>query len=157
MINCTFENGNKASLRHVVVQAIVEKNRKLLLVKRAEHLVEGGKWGLPSGFLDRDETASQGMLRELKEETGWDGEIISLFSINTNPDRGNDLERQNVPLTFIVKLIKKTGKPDHESSAVSWISIENLPKAKDLAFDHAETIKLYLDYKKNLFPLPLTI
>lgn len=98
-----FENGNKPSLKHVVIQAILEKDNKLLLVKRAENLVERGKWGLPSGFLDRDETAGEGMLRELKEETGWEGKIYSLFSINANPNRGNDLDRQNVPFTFIYR------------------------------------------------------
>jgi len=60
MINCTFENGNKASLRHVVVHAIVEMDGKLLLIKRSNELLEGGKWSLPSGFLDRDETAQEG-------------------------------------------------------------------------------------------------
>lgn len=154
MITCIFENGNKASLRHVVVQAIVEMDGKMLLVKRAEHLIEGGKWGLPSGFLDRDETASQGILRELKEETGWEGEIISLFSVNTGPERGNDAERQNVPLTFIVKAIKRVGEGDHESTAVEWINIENLPSLGPLSFDHNETIKMYLDYKKAQFLLP---
>jgi len=70
MIQCIFENTNKTSLRHIVVHAIVEKDSKLLLEKRSEDLLEGGKWSLPSGFLNRDETASEGMLRELKEETG---------------------------------------------------------------------------------------
>lgn len=148
MINCTFENGNKASLRHVVIHAIVEKDNKLLLVKRADSLLEGGKWSLPSGFLDRDETAKEGILRELKEETGWEGEAVSLFRINTSPNRPGE-DRQNVPLTFIVKPIRQVGEPDHESTAVDWFAIEKLPPFEELAFDHGETIKLYLDYKNN--------
>ncbi len=153
MINCTFENGGKASLRHVVVHAIVEMDKKLLLVKRAANLLNGGRWGLPSGFLDRNETAKEGILRELKEETGWKGEVVKLFRINSNPNRPRE-DRQNVPLTFIVKAIKKVGEPDHESSAVDWFPIANLPPLEELAFDHGETIKMYLDYKKEPFPLP---
>ncbi|HBQ51252.1 hypothetical protein A3B42_01780 [Candidatus Daviesbacteria bacterium RIFCSPLOWO2_01_FULL_38_10] len=156
MINCTFENGNKASLRHVVVHAIVEMDGKLLLIKRSNELLEGGKWSLPSGFLDRDETAQEGILRELKEETGWEGEVMTLFMINTNPDRPHE-DRQNVPLTFIVKPIRKVGVPDHESTAIDWIAIEKLPPFDELAFDHGETIKLYLDYKNNPHPLPLLV
>ena len=56
MIRCTFESGTAATLRHVVLHAVVEKDGALLLVRRAERLTEGGKWGLPGGFLDRDET-----------------------------------------------------------------------------------------------------
>ncbi len=108
MITCTFEKSYQARLHHVVVHAIVEKDNDILLVKRAGDILETGKWGLPAGFLDRDETASQGILRELKEETGWEGEVISLFRINSNPNRPKE-DRQNVALDFLVKPIKKTG------------------------------------------------
>src|SRR5207249_10187281 len=95
MIHCFFESGTRALLRHVVVHAVVEKNGALLLVRRAAHLMEGGKWGLPGGFLDRDETLSQGVLRELREETGWEGAVASLLRVNSKPDRPHE-DRQNV-------------------------------------------------------------
>lgn len=63
MISCVFENGQKGLLRHVVTQALVEDKGALLLVKRAGPILETGKWSLPSGFLDRDETAAQGIIR----------------------------------------------------------------------------------------------
>ncbi len=156
MINCTFEDGNKASLRHVVVHAIVENDGKILLVKRKPHLLEGGKWGLPSGFLDRDETAEQGTLRELKEETGWEGEIISLFRINSNPNRPME-DRQNVVIEFTVKPLHKVSERDNESTEVEWIPEDDIPNLGELAFDHGETIKLYLEYKKNPHALPLIV
>lgn len=156
MITCNFEDGVKTSLRHVVVHLLVEKDNKLLLVKRASHLLEGGKWGIPSGFLDRNETASEGALRELLEETGWQGEIISLFRINSNSYRPNDKDRQSVALEFIVKPIKEVSFPDSESSEVKWWPIEELG-ACNFAFDHGETIKLYLQYRQNPFVLPVLI
>ncbi|MEK7129427.1 MAG: NUDIX domain-containing protein [Patescibacteria group bacterium] len=154
MITCTFENGKKVSLRHVVVHAIVEKNGALLLEKRTGDLLESGKWGLPSGFLERDETASQCIIRELEEETGWTGEVISLFRVNTNPDRPAE-DRQNVALDFLVRPTKKIGEPDHESSKVEWIAIDKFLPFDQFAFDHGESIRLYLNYRKHRFPLPL--
>jgi ADP-ribose pyrophosphatase YjhB (NUDIX family) len=156
MITCTFENGNKASLRHVVVHAIIEKDGKLLLAKRTGDLLESGKWSLPSGFLDRDETAAQGIVREVKEETGWDTEIISLFQIVTRPDRPHE-DRQNVSFTYIVKPIAETGERDAENSKVEWITIDHLIPFEDFAFDHGESIKLYLQYRKSPFPLPIMV
>lgn len=154
MITCAFENGNKANLRHVVVHAIIEMDGKLLLEKRTGDLLESGKWSLPSGYLDRNETAAQGIIREVKEETGWDCEVISLFRINSSPNRPHE-DRQNVAIEFLVKPIKKTGEQDSESSKVEWIPIDTLIPLSDFAFDHGETIGLYLTYRKEPFALPL--
>lgn len=156
MLTCFFENGGKASLRHVVVHAIVELDGKLLLEKRSGNLLESGKWGMPSGFLDRDETAVEGIMREVLEETGWQTEAVALFRINTNPQRPKE-DRQNIALEFILRPVKKVGEPDGESSKVEWIPIENLLPFDELAFDHGETIKLYLEYRQKPFPLPLLV
>jgi ADP-ribose pyrophosphatase YjhB (NUDIX family) len=143
MITCTFENGKSAALRHVVVHAIVERDGALLLVRRAPHLSEGGKWGLPGGFLDRGERLVDGVLRELLEETGWRGEVRQLFRINSRPDRPRE-DRQNVAVEFVITPLERVGTPDHESTAVEWIAIDRLPDLDALAFDHGETIRLYL-------------
>lgn len=156
MITCTFENGKITSLRHVVVHAIVEKDGKLLLVKRSPDILEGGKWSLPSGFLDRDETAEQSTLRELQEETGWTGEVMSLFRIVTNPDRPHE-DRQNVSFVYIVKPLREVGEKDWESTDVAWVPIDHLPPLDAFAFDHGESIALYLKYRAKSFPLPLLV
>jgi 8-oxo-dGTP diphosphatase len=154
MISCTFENGNEGLLRHVVVHAIVVQDGKILLEKRAAKLTNGGLLCLPGGFLNRDETAAAGALRELKEETGWDGEIISLFSIITRPDRPKE-DRQNVALSFIVKPIKKAEQRDTESAEIIWMPLESLPPPEELAFDHRDIIETYRAHLKTPFQLPV--
>ncbi len=47
---------------------IVNANRQLLLVRRARDPGKG-KWGLPGGFIDREETAEEALFREVYEET----------------------------------------------------------------------------------------
>jgi 8-oxo-dGTP diphosphatase len=143
LIHCTFENGARASLRHVVVHAVVEKDGALLFVRRAERLAEGGKWGLPGGFLERDESLREGVLRELREETGWEGQVTGLLRINSRPDRPHE-DRQNVAFDFVITPLGKVGEPDDESTAVEWIPIGSLPPGESMAFDHGETVELYL-------------
>lgn len=156
MITCAFENGNQASLRHVVVHAIAEMGGKLLLVKRSPNISEGGKWSLPSGYLDRNETAAQGVLRELREETGWEGEVLSLFFIKTDPHRPHE-DRQNVSFHFLVKPVRKTGDPDGESTDVVWVSIADLPPLDALAFDHGEAVGHYLRHRERPLGLPMVV
>lgn len=160
MITCTFEKGASAKLRHIVVHALVEKDGCLLMEKRTGDMLETGKWCLPAGFLERDETLTQGILRELLEETGWVGEVVALLRINSNPDRPHE-DRQNVAFDFIVKPIRKIGIADNESSKVEWIPIEKIlslgSKSRQIAFDHGESIALYCKYRKKPFPLPLFV
>lgn len=156
MIHCIFPNGNKASLRHGTVQAIVEKDNALLLVKRSPELIGGNLWSLPAGYISRNETAVESVLRELHEETGWEGEVISLFRINTDPNRRGE-DTQNIVIEFLIKPIKQTNKPDSESSKVEWIPIEKLLPFTEFAFDHGKSIELYLQYRQKQFSLPLFV
>jgi ADP-ribose pyrophosphatase YjhB (NUDIX family) len=156
MIICRLEHGATAALRHVAVHAIVERDGHLLLVKRASYLPEGGKWALPGGFLDRDETLVEGVLRELREETGWEGRVIALLRINSRPDRPHE-DRQNVAFDFVITPLERRGKPDAESSAVEWIAIDGLPPLHTLAYDHGEAIAAYLECRGRLPAAPIII
>ena len=139
MITCFFENKNRTFLRHVTVDALLIQKDKILLIKRADHLVEGNKYALPGGFLDRDETTSEGILREVKEETGYQGKIISLFRVNDKPDRKNE-DRQNVDFLYLVQPEKKVAMHDNEVKEVKWFDLDKLPKPEEFAFDHYESI-----------------
>jgi len=52
----------------------------LLLVKRGMDPGKG-EWSLPGGFIEADETPANGVLRELKEETGLIGEVEKLIEV----------------------------------------------------------------------------
>jgi 8-oxo-dGTP pyrophosphatase MutT (NUDIX family) len=147
MLKCTFENGNTTqSLRHVVVHAIVEQQGRFLLGRRHESFLEGGKLGLPAGYVERDETMSEAVLRELYEETGWEGRVLHVFRINSNPHRPGE-DRQNISIDFIVEPIKQSGQPDWETPEVVWLPIDNDFDFTSLAFDHGDSIRLYLEWR----------
>lgn len=62
-----------------VVAALVEHDGDVILARNKEW---PEKWfGLITGFLERGETAEDGVLRELKEELGLDGEIVELIGV----------------------------------------------------------------------------
>ena len=157
MIACTFENGNvaKKGLRHVTVGAIaVNDHNEVLLVKRAAHLLNGGKYTIPGGFLDRDENAAQATLRELREEAGYEGEIVQLFRINDNPNRPKE-DRQNVDFLYIVKVTGGAKRDNEEVSEIVWFAKDALPEEDAFAFDHRESILKYFDYLETQFQLPI--
>jgi len=154
MLICEFENGRQAKLRHVTVGAIVVNQQgEILLVKRAvSH--NFGKYAIPGGFLDRNEDTEKATLRELKEETGYDGEIINLFRVNDNPKRPKE-DRQNVDFLYVVKLTGGGTKLNEEVSEIIWFSQTNLPAEEEFAFDHRDSIVKYFSHLARPLKLPL--
>jgi hypothetical protein len=48
---------------------------------------------------------------------------------------------------YTANAVKETGKHDWESDEVKWFDLNNLPKPEEIAFDHYDTIQLYLKNK----------
>jgi len=57
----------------VVACLVLNSKKELLLIKRGVEPCKGS-WALPGGFMEIDETLDEAGRRELKEETGLDGE-----------------------------------------------------------------------------------
>lgn len=158
MITCFFENGSKSSLRHVVVDVIVIKNKQILLCLRGtfngKPIPESGKWGLLGGYLNRNEKLVDGVRREVMEESGWIINNIQLFRINDNPNRPAE-DKQNVALIFTADAVKKVKKSDEEVKELKWFDLDKLPPKEMIAFDHGENLQLYTDYLKIGENLPI--
>ena len=107
-----------------------------------------GKYCLPCGYLDFDETCAQAAQRELMEETGVNLPIsdFKLVSINDNP-KGD--KRQNITFRYVVRcplstkelelmFTTKNSEKD-EVSSIRFININNLD-LYELAFNHDKLI-----------------
>jgi len=57
--------------------ALVLNEQRQLLLGRRKNDPQKGHWCLPGGFIEQGESMEQAALRELKEETGLDGAIVS--------------------------------------------------------------------------------
>ncbi len=142
MIRCHFSQGFETSLRHVVVDVVVVKEGKLLLVRRATKLVEGGKWALVGGYVERDETIEQAARREVLEESGYEVGELQLVTVRDNPDRPNE-DTQNISFVFIADALEQKTQPDWEVTEIAWFEVSSLPPRDEIAFDHYLNIELW--------------
>jgi len=55
-----------------IAALFIEHENHILLLHRQESKSQGNLWGIPGGKLDKGETPLQAVLREIKEETGYD-------------------------------------------------------------------------------------
>ena len=67
----------------IIVGGVLEKDGKYLLVQEAQEKCYG-KWNLPAGHLDPNETIIEAAKREIKEETNLNIDVIKKLGTSRN-------------------------------------------------------------------------
>jgi 8-oxo-dGTP diphosphatase len=67
------------------VGMLIESEGGIVLIQRGNP-PHKDEWTLPSGFIEADESAEEAAIREAKEETGLDVEIIEMMGVNSFPE-----------------------------------------------------------------------
>ncbi len=109
---------------------------KVLLIERGIEPFKG-KWAFPGGFLKMEESAEEGALRELKEETGLTGAYIRQFHAFTAPDRDPRERVITIAYYALVRLQEVAGGDD--AARAQWFPLNEVPS---LAFDHDRILRL---------------
>ena len=123
--------------------AIVEfPNNQILLVKRGT-VVFKGYWALPGGRVDVAETVEQTAVREVKEETGLDVEIVRKVGEYRETGLQDGIEYDYQPTCFLVKPVGGSiVNQGMEIEEVRLFSLDGLPAR--LAFEHTSMIRDYI-------------
>jgi 8-oxo-dGTP diphosphatase len=68
---------------------VVNEQRQILLFLRDDlpHIPYPNTWDVPGGHVEEGETAAQCIVREMKEEMGYDLEGLQIFSVKEFSDR----------------------------------------------------------------------
>lgn len=110
--------------RDIVVQIVVRnRHGEVLACRRGSgSRFEQGKWNLPGGHLEMDESLEECAVRECREETGVtvDKEKLRFIGINSDP---KDNSRQKVSVTYFAEAddFRPTFADGDEVSDVCWI------------------------------------
>jgi len=129
------------------VDIIIIQSGKVLLIKRGHQPYEG-KWALPGGFMDMDETPEQAAIRELEEETGLKVKRLQQFKTYGAIDRDpRHRTISTVYYTILDDTKKTTLTAGDDAAEAEWFSLDNLP---ELAFDHRLIIKEFIKDISNI-------
>ncbi len=95
-------------------------------------------WAIPGGFVDYGESVEEAAVREAKEETALDVELVRLLGVYSDPDR--DPRFHTVSTVFVARA---SGTPVGQDDAAEArvFTRDNLPD--DLAFDHRSILDDY--------------
>jgi 8-oxo-dGTP diphosphatase len=109
---------------------------QVLLIERGIEPYKG-KWAFPGGFLKMDETAEEGALRELKEETGLETAYVQQFHTFSEPSRDPRERVITIAYYALVKIQEVKGGDD--AASARWFPLNDIPS---LAFDHDYMLRM---------------
>jgi ADP-ribose pyrophosphatase YjhB (NUDIX family) len=123
---------------------IVTPDCKIVLAKRIQGIVGGGKWHLPGGRVQYKETLEATLKRIaytktiLKIKLFYPSLKESLVGIYDNPER--DPREHVISIAFLCKITEGEPKPGAKVDAVNSFS-EAETKNLEIAFDHGKTVE----------------
>ena len=112
---------------------------ELVFIERAHEPIGPA---LPGGFVDEGEWIADAAIREAKEETGLDVELVELFHVYSDPAR--DARQHTVSTVFIGRA---RGVPVGADDAADALVCKPDALPGPLVFDHARIVADYVAYK----------
>ncbi len=125
----------------LTVDIIIEHKGGIVLIER-KNPPHG--WALPGGFVDYGESLEQAAIREAREETSLDIQLIEQMHTYSDPQR--DPRHHTVSTVFIASGHGQA-RADDDAKRVAICSDADLPQP--LCFDHASILDHYFKYKKG--------
>ncbi len=107
-----------------VAAVVTDELGRVLVMKRADN----GEWQLPGGVLGQDETIGQGLIREVREETGVVVRPGRLTGVYKNMKLGV------VALVLRADLVGGQEQPGPRCEAVAWWTREQVAGGMSPAF-----------------------
>ena len=116
----------------VAAGVIVERDGEVLLVRRRLN-PRKGMWSVPAGFVDFDEAPAKAAVRECREETGLEVEVVDLVDVIAGAGHGD----ADIVIVYRAQLVGGERVEDHLQAAddvdrVAFFGPEALPQ---LAFN----------------------
>jgi len=138
-----FSNQKGYATPKVDVRTAIVNDDKILLVKE----ISDGKWAMPGGWADVGDVPSEAAIREAKEESGFDVEIIKVVGVYDANRNSGELELFHaVKIVYLCNIIDGKPTPSFETPEVSFFDFNNLPPLSENRTNlrHIEHIKTHL-------------
>jgi ADP-ribose pyrophosphatase YjhB (NUDIX family) len=119
------------------VDIIIETSSGIILIERKNPPYG---WALPGGFVEYGESLEEAAIREAKEETGLEIELVRQFHTYSEP--GRDPRFHTITTVYIARA-KGSPVAGDDAKGVGIFTKDTLPK--EIAFDHRDILMDYFE------------
>jgi ADP-ribose pyrophosphatase YjhB (NUDIX family) len=102
--------------------AIFNEKGEILLMER----IDGSGWCMPCGFVEPNETPTEGVVREVREETGLDVKIKQLVGIFTRKPGEKTGPHTFVSIVYLCDVVGGQLRISHEGKALNYWVIDEV-------------------------------
>jgi len=120
----------------VIIECEVEGRCGVVLIRRRN---PPPGWALPGGYVDYGETLEEAAVREAREETGLEVELVRQFHCYSAPER--DPRQHNISTVFVARAMRGRLAAADDAAEVGVFVREALPE--EIAFDHRQILEDY--------------
>jgi len=122
------------------VRSLIISDGKLLLVKERSD----GLWTLPGGWCDVNESPSEAVIRETKEETGYDVSAKKLLALWDKLKHDHPPQWPHAYKCFFhCEIISGEAKENAEISELNFFDLNNLPPLSTHRVTEKQIVKLF--------------
>ncbi len=145
-ISALFEQDLGYPTPKVDVRGAVFREERILLVRE----ISDGRWTLPGGWADVNQTARECVEREIQEESGFEARALKLAAVWDRRRQGNVSSHPYsiYKLFFICELIGGAASPSMETSAVEFFRLDQLPELSLGRVTPAQIARMY-EHRRN--------
>lgn len=104
-----------------VAAVVFDGQGRVLIVEHAYH--PRLPWGLPGGWVEKDEDPADCVLRELREELQLEAEVVRVV-------KARQTARTHIDLAYLCEAKGEVGELSHELLGYTWFNGESLPPLK---------------------------
>jgi 8-oxo-dGTP diphosphatase len=130
----------------IIIEMLDQPGRPIVLIER-KYPPYG--WALPGGFVDVGERLELAAIREAREETSLDVRLVGLLGCYSDPER--DARGHTVSAVYVATASGVAEARD-DAQNLAFFDANGCPS---LAFDHAQIIEDYLQYRESGRTAPL--
>jgi 8-oxo-dGTP diphosphatase len=123
----------------IIIELRDRPHRPIVLIERRH---EPLGWAIPGGFVDYGETLEAAAVREAKEETSLNVQLVEQFYVYSDPKR--DARQHTIAIVFIATA---TGEPQAADDAKHLDIFNEWQVPPQLCFDHSQILHDYWHYR----------
>jgi ADP-ribose pyrophosphatase YjhB (NUDIX family) len=125
--------------------AIFRDGRVLMVRERAD-----GKWTVPGGWADVNDSPSSAVLKEIEQESGFTARILKLAAVYDRNKHNTPSLFHSWKVFFVCEITGGEARTSYETTAVDFFPLDGLPTELSTGRATAEQIRRMYQHHLNL-------